>query len=65
VEAHCGIRNHEYKLIHFYNQDEWELYDLVKDPKEMKNVYENPEYSEAIRGLKKELLELKNKYKDH
>jgi arylsulfatase A-like enzyme len=65
VAAHYGIRNHSYKLIHFYQQDEWELYDLEKDPKEMKNVYRDPEYTGIIKDLKKDLIELKNKYKDH
>lgn len=38
VKRHLGIRTNRYKLIHFYNDiDEWELYDLQKDPHEMHN----------------------------
>ena len=39
VKRHYGVRNNRYKLIHFYNDiDEWELYDLQKDPHELHNV---------------------------
>ena len=38
VMKHNGIRTDRYKLIHFYEQDIWELYDLKKDPMEMHNL---------------------------
>ena len=44
VARHYGVRTDRYKLIHFYELDEWELYDLEKDPNEMKNVYSDPLY---------------------
>jgi len=37
----------------------WELYDLAKDPQEMKNVYANPAYKEVREQLKAELDALK------
>ena len=50
VKRHYGVRTDDYKLIHFYNDvDEWELYDLKKDPHEMCNVYNDPEYA-AVRS---------------
>ncbi|MDE5851303.1 MAG: DUF4976 domain-containing protein, partial [Alistipes sp.] len=46
VKRHYGVRTADYKLIHFYNDvDEWELYDLKKDPHEMRNVYADPDYA--------------------
>ena len=37
VKKHYGIRTTQYKLIHYYDDiDEWELYDLSKDPKGIK-----------------------------
>ncbi len=40
--AHYGIRTERYKLIHFYDPgNSWELYDLKKDPNEMRNLYGN------------------------
>ncbi|MGB2866539.1 MAG: sulfatase [Sedimentisphaerales bacterium] len=65
VKRHYGVRTGRYKLIHFYDDiDEWELYDLKKDPKEMKNVFGDPAYAETIKELKVELKQLREKYKD-
>jgi hypothetical protein len=40
------------------------LYDLKKDPKEMKNVFSDPEYANIVKELKDELQALREKYKD-
>ncbi|MHB0755486.1 sulfatase family protein [Polaribacter sp. M15] len=34
----------------------WEFYDLTKDPKEMNNAYNNPEYKAIIANLKEQLI---------
>ena len=65
VKRHYGVRTKGHKLIHFYHDiDEWELYDLQKDPDELKNVYNDPEYAEVVKKLKEELKRLRNKFKD-
>ncbi|OQY00145.1 MAG: sulfatase [Bacteroidetes bacterium 4572_117] len=65
VMRHYGIVSKEYKLIHFYyDVDEWELYDLKKDPQEIKSVYSDPAYAEVVREYKLKLAELRIKYKD-
>ncbi len=65
VKRHYGVRTKRYKLIHFYHDiDEWELYDLEKDPREMKNVYNDPAYAGTVKQLKAELQRLRRKYKD-
>ncbi|MBD0833682.1 sulfatase family protein [Aestuariibaculum sediminum] len=65
VKRHYGMATKDFKLIHFYHDvDEWELYDLKKDPQEMTNVYNNPEYSEIVTKLKQELKAMRLKYKD-
>lgn len=65
VKRHYGIVNKEFKLVHFYyDVDEWELYDRLKDPNEMNNVYADPAYENTVKKLKKELKELRKKYKD-
>jgi len=65
VKRHYGVRTEHYKLIHFYyDVDEWELYDLEKDPHEMKSVYDDPEYAIIKAVLLKKLKELRVKYKD-
>jgi len=64
---HEGVFDSRYKLIRFYGPDvpdgeEWELFDLEKDPSEMKNIYGNPEYTDKVKELKKELDRLKKQY---
>ncbi len=66
VKKHYGIKTDRYKLIHFYDDiDEWELYDLEKDPHEMNNVYEDPGYWETRDEMKEKLIELRAYYKDN
>lgn len=63
VKRHYGIRTDRYKLIHFYGDvDEWEMYDLEKDPHEMKSVYNDLAYVEVQRDMHKRLTELRTKY---
>jgi len=65
VKRHYGIVNKEFKLIHFYHDvDEWELYDRNKDPQEMNNVFNKPEYKKIAANLKIKLKEMRIKYKD-
>jgi arylsulfatase A-like enzyme len=64
VARHYGIRTARYKLIRFYQFDEWEFYDLDKDPDERKNEYGNPEYAKEIARLKTALEKLRAQYKD-
>ena len=65
VKRHYGIRTNKYKLIHFYNDiDEWELYDLQKDPNELHNLYGQSEYDSIVNNLKKQMLELQEEYND-
>jgi len=63
VRRHEGVATKRYKLIHFYDLDEWEFYDLEIDPHEMQNKYDNPEYASIVDDLKKELLRLRKLYK--
>jgi len=65
VKRHYGIVTREFKLAHFYyDVDEWELYDRLKDPMEMRNQVDNPEYAEVVAELKEKLAGLRVKYKD-
>ena len=65
AKRHYGIVNKEFKLVHFYyDVDEWELYDRLKDPNEMNNVYNDPGYKEVVEKLTEELREIRIKYQD-
>ena len=65
VRRHYGVRTERFKLIRFYNLDEWELYDLVKDPHEMNSVYDNPDYAEIAKDMKRQLKEVRDEYRDN
>ena len=64
VARHYGIRTERYKLIRLYQCDEWELYDLQKDPDERTNIYNEPENAKLVTKLKAELETLRKHYKD-
>jgi arylsulfatase A-like enzyme len=68
VRRHEGVATKRYKLIRFYgpqvpNGEEWEFYDLQADPRELNNIYSNPEMSAKVADLKKELERLRKLYK--
>ncbi len=64
VPRHNGVRGNRYKLMHFYEFDEWEFYDLETDPDELHNLYEDPNYAGQIQASKKELERLRDYYED-
>ncbi len=64
VASHYGIRTHHHKLIYFYDFDQWELYDLISDPSEVLNQYENPHYQGIAADLKQQLTTLREQYDD-
>ncbi|MEE8452245.1 MAG: sulfatase [Thermoguttaceae bacterium] len=64
VKRHYGVRTDVHKLIFYHDLDEWELFDLKKDPREMKSVYADPEYASVVKELKAELARLRELYKD-
>ncbi|MDC1107357.1 DUF4976 domain-containing protein, partial [Prolixibacteraceae bacterium] len=69
--GHFGIRNDRYKLAFYYgvpmDKDskiarsipQWEFYDLVKDPKELYNAYNDSIYQSTIKEMKHELIRLR------
>jgi arylsulfatase A-like enzyme len=59
VARHRGVRTPEYTLAHFYDSDEWELYDLRKDPRQMRSIYADPAYARVVRELKDEMERLR------
>ncbi len=65
VSPHFGISTGRYKLIRFYTRvNSWELFDLAKDPSEMKNIYGSKGYEKITTELKKQLAQLIDQYED-
>ena len=66
VSPHFGVRTDRYKLIRYYKRSNtWELFDLKKDPKELKNVYGQKEYQKITKELESLLLkEIRDKKDD-
>ncbi|WP_372753454.1 sulfatase/phosphatase domain-containing protein [Mariniflexile sp.] len=59
-----GVRTNRYKLIHVYDDiDEWELYNLEKDPNELKNIINDSEYDGVKAQLHQKLEMLQAMYK--
>ena len=52
------MRTKTHKLIKYYRVGEWELFDLAKDPSEMKSVYGDPAYAELTARLETEIKRL-------
>ena len=65
VPKHRGIRTSTQKLIHYYQFDEWELFDLIKDPNENQNLYNSEAYQKQIAELKAQLEETGKTYEDN
>ena len=76
--AHLGIRSKNYKLIYNYGEGlgksgtsnektipNWEFYDLINDPGENQNNFDNPLYKEIIEKLYEQLIIEKKKAKDY
>ena len=65
VAPHYGVRSDTgYKLIHYYLTDEWELFDLNKDPAELKSLYDNADYATIRESLTAQMKDLQLQYQD-
>ncbi|MBR6882374.1 MAG: sulfatase [Bacteroidales bacterium] len=65
VRRHYGVRTERYSLMHFYNDiDEWELFDLKKDPLQLHNIYGEPGTGKLTASLRRELERLQALYDD-
>lgn len=62
VRRHYGVVTDRYKLFHFYepDMDYWTLIDRQRDPHELTDVYDRPDYAEAQKVLHAELARLRS-----
>ena len=64
TRQHYGVRTPTHKLIYFWTKDQWELFDLVRDPHELRNLYGQPGQDKLTATLKAELARLKRAVRD-
>jgi arylsulfatase A-like enzyme len=64
TRAHYGVRTATHKLIHYWKKDAWELFDLVRDPTEQKNLIDDPGQAATVTALKKEIVRLQQQLGD-
>jgi arylsulfatase A-like enzyme len=64
TRAHYGIRTETHKLIYFWKKDQWECYDLINDPAELRNIYNDPAAQAIVGRLKEQLRDLKQELQD-
>lgn len=62
VRRHYGVRTARYKLIHYYEVKEWELFDLELDPEELRSVYAEASYALVRKQLEAKLESLRGQF---
>jgi arylsulfatase A-like enzyme len=69
TRAHLGVRTATHKLIYYWKQDAYEMFDLTKDPNEQHNLLfgdnaQNPGVAEKFAELKAEIARLQKEFND-
>ncbi len=62
VRRQYGVRTARYKLIRYYEVNESELFDLDRDPEELKSVYADASYATVRTQLESKLESLRTQY---
>ena len=65
VRPQYGVVTDRYKLVHFYEPEYayWELFDLQKDPLELKSVFGQSDYAAVQKDLEGQLAKLRTDLK--
>jgi len=63
VAPHDGVRSDRYKLFYLPKTDEWQLFDMEKDPQEMKSVHADPAYAAVFTEMQATYHKLRTDYK--
>lgn len=64
VRKHRGVRTERWKLIHYYEVNQLELYDLQNDPLERINLAYDPKYRAVVQRLLRRIDELRKETGD-
>ena len=64
VPQHYGVVTGSHTLFYLPESKEWQLFDHGKDPRQLRNVYNDPAYADTVKKLEIELTRLRNHYGD-
>jgi len=64
VPKHYGVRTDRYKLIYYYELNQWELFDLQTDPTEINNLYGQPGYNSITLSMMYRIKQAREQYGD-
>lgn len=69
TQAHFGVRTATHKLIYYWKQDAYEMFDLTRDPAEQHNLLfgegaKDPAIAAKFTELKAEIARLRKEFKD-
>ena len=64
VARHMGVRTKQHKLAYYEETDEWELFDLAADPRELRSVAADPAYVRIFASLRARLRTLADEVGD-
>ena len=62
VPKHDGVRGDRYKLFFLPKTDEWQLFDMEKDPEEMKSIHDDPANAAVLAEMKTLYQNLRTQY---
>ena len=62
VPMHDGVRTERYKLFFLPNSREWQLFDLEKDPGELRSVHADPAYAGIFADMQRRYHALRKQY---
>lgn len=62
VPIHDGIRTERYKLMFFPRTREWQLFDLLEDPRELQSRHDHPAYSSILADMRERYQKIRRYY---
>ena len=63
VAAHDGVSTGRHKLFYLPDTREWQLFDLEKDPQEMRSIHDDPASAGLLEEMKTLYREMRAHYK--
>ena len=62
VPRHFGVRTSTHKLMFFPDSNEWNMFNLQRDPHELRSIHDDPAYAATRASLEQEFHRLRMQY---